>query len=194
MRGLIWLILLATALWGLVGITSPVEAATGDADGIYTVTMLKVEVSKNSGSTYTAIFNGSSNVNIAAAGAGSRVAGLASGAALEPGTYDRVRVTLGANLLLKGFVNDGTTTFYTNNDSDGFGLNLNAANTPGTDYATSTFTIPSGSRLQTFTTSITMSEGGVSPTIRISFDTSGVLTVSGNTPAVGAPTVSITSA
>ena len=89
------------------------------------------------------------------ANAGATVAGLASGVDLEAGTYDTVRVTLGSTLLLKGYVNFGTTTIYTNNDADGFGDNsgggADRTDNGSTAYAVSTFTIPLTSRTQTFT-------------------------------------------
>lgn len=171
-------------------------AASGDADGTYTVTITQVEISSDNGATYATIFSGSQLINIAAANAGAVAASLGAGAKPTPGTYNRVRVTLGANLLLKGYVNNGATTIYTNGatDSAGFTTNAAAANTPGSTYATSTFTIPAASRTATLTTSFVIAGSGASRKVRVAFDTSGVITQAGGIPSVGAPSVSVTSA
>ena len=178
----------------LLGAATWAEAASGAADGTYTVTITLIEVSKDGGATYTTLFSGSQAVNIASASAGAAVAGLASGVALGPGTYDTVRVTLGSTLLLKGYVNFGTTTIYTNNDADGFGNNAGGgANAPGGDYAVSTFTISAADRTQTFTgLSLPVSPAGTKTCI-VTFNTAGILTQSGGTPSVTAPSVSISS-
>ncbi len=187
----VWILLGWIGLHLLAGAV-PAQAATGDAAGTYTVTVTQVEMSSDGGGSYTTIFSGSKEINIASANAGAVAASLASGVTLPPALYNRIRVTLAQNLQLKGFVNDGATTFYTNNDSDGFGLNLGAADTPGADYAISTFTIPAGNRVNTITVSINIPATGSAPTVRVNFDTTGVLTVSGSIPSVGAPTVTVT--
>ena len=180
--------------WGLMGIAGGVEAVSGDADGTYTITITTIEVSKDGGANYTTLFSGSQLVNIASAAAGAAVSGLVSHAGLEEGTYNTVRVTIGATLQLKGFVNFGTTTIYTNNDADGFGDNGGGgANSPGSDYAASTFTIPVASRTQTFTGLSLPVDSDNPRTCVVSFDTAGVITQSGGTPSVGSPSVSITS-
>ena len=181
----------------LLGAATWAEAASGAADGTYTVTMTLIEVSKDGGATYTTLFSGSQAVNIASASAGATVAGLASGVTLEPGTYNTVRVTLGSTLLLKGYVNFGTTTIYTNNDADGFdnnsGSGADRTDNGPTAYAVSTFTIPAADRTQTLTgLSLPVSPAGTKTCI-VTFNTAGVLTQSGGTPSVGAPSVSISS-
>lgn len=165
-------------------------AASGNADGTYTVTITKVEVSQDSGTTYTTIFSGSQDINIASVNAGAVAAGLANGVTVDSGTYNRVRVTIGSTLQLKGYVNNGATTIFT--DGSTFSTNGAAADTPGGTYAVSTFTIPADSRVSVNTTSINIQQGG-SPTVAVAFDTSGVITQSGGTPSVGAPTVTISS-
>ena len=172
-----------------------VEAASGNADGTYTVTVTQVEVSKDGGSSYTTIFSGSQSINIASVDAGAVAAGLASGAQLDVGVYTIVRVTIGATLQLKGYVNNGATTIYTNGGSDtnGFSTNGAAANTPGSDYAVSSFTIPAANRTSSTTglsMTVTVTTG---PTVTVKFDTSGILTQAGGIPSVGAPVVTITS-
>lgn len=178
----------------LLGAAHWAEAASGDADGTYTVTITLIEVSTDGGATYTTLFSGSQAVNIASADAGATVAGLASGVDLAAGTYDTVRVILGESLLLKGYVNNGTTTIYTNNDADGFGNNGGGgADTPGSDYAASTFTIPQASRTQTFT-GLSLPVSKENPrTVVVSFNTAGVITQAGGIPSVGAPSVTISS-
>ncbi len=166
------------------------HAASGNADGTYTVTITKVEVSKDSGTTYTTIFNGSQDINIASVDAGAVAAGLANGVTVDAGTYDRVRVTIGSTLNVKGYVNNGATTIYT--DGNTFSTNIAAANTPGGTYAVSTFTIPVASRVNVNTTSITVGTGS-SPTVDVAFDTSGVIIQAGGVPSIGAPTVTVTS-
>ena len=181
-------ILLAVA--GLALSTARVEAASGNADGTYTVTVTMVEVSKDSGTTYMTVFSGSQSINIASVSAGAVAAGLVSGVTMDVGTYDRIRVTIGSTLQLKGYVNNGATTIFT--DGSTFSTNGAAADAPGGTYAVSSFAIPAGSRTSTTTVSIPVQPGGA-PTVSVAFDTSGVLTQSGGTPSVGAPTVTITS-
>ena len=169
------------------------EAASGDADGTYTVTVTQIEISRDSGSTYTTIFSGSQAINIAAANAGAAAAGLVSGVDLPDGTYDVVRTTLGANLLVKGYVNSGSDTIYTDNSSDnGSGTNSGQTNTPGSDYAVSTFTIPAANRTNTITGLSIAVQKDIKRTVRIVFNTSGVLTQISGSLVPGAPSVSIT--
>ena len=196
MRGhLVW-ILVGWNLLTLMGGVGSAEAASGDAAGTYTVTITKTEVSKDGGLTYTTVFSGSTAVNIASASAGAAVAGLANGTALVPGTYTSVRTTIGATMQIKGYLNIAGSTWYTNGGADtaGFSVNTGVTNTPGTDYAISSFAIPVANRTSTQTGfSIVVATGGSAPTIRVAFDTSGVITNSGGTPTVGAPSVTITS-
>ena len=173
--------------------TGPAWAASGDADGTYTVTVTKIEISQDNGSTYFTVFSGSQAINIAAANAGAVAAGMVNASGVPPGTYNLIRTTLGDSLLIKGYVNNGATTFYTNNDADGFGLNAGAANTPGGDYATSTITIPAANRVSSLATNFTCTGGGPAKSVKIAFDTGGVLTVAGGLPSLNAPSVTVTS-
>jgi hypothetical protein len=171
-----------------------VEAASGDADGTYTVTITTVEVSQDSGTTYATIFSGSQDINIASVNAGAVAAGLASGAALGVGTYNTVRVTIGATLRAKGYANNAGDTVYTNGGTDGSGSSTNGGvtNTPGAGYAISTYTIPAANRINT-TSGLSLSvQIGTSPTVTVKFDTSGVLSVVGGGIVPGAPVVTIT--
>ena len=173
------------------------EAASGDAAGTYTVTITKVEVSKDSGTTYTTIFEGSQAINIAAANAGAVAAGLANGVTLEAGVYDRVRVTLAATMQVKGFVNSGANTLYTDGDTeDGMGASTSSnpgTSSPGASYAASTYTIPEPSRTNIKTASITV-EASKPTIVDIAFDTSGTLSETNpNAISPSAPTVTITS-
>lgn len=185
-------LLLAGSCWA-AGVAA--EAASGNADGTYTVTVTQVEVSKDGGATYSTVFSGSQAINIASVDAGAVAAGLVSGAVLDVGVYTVVRATIGATMQFKGYVNNGATTIYTDggSDNDAFTTNGAAADTPGADYATSTFTIPSANRTNT-TTGLSMTVTTASgPTVTLKFDTSGVLTQSAGVPFIGAPTVTITS-
>ena len=170
-----------------------VEAVSGAADGTYTVTITKVETSKDGGTTYTTIFSGSQAINIASVSAGAVAAGLASGAVLDVGTYGIVRVTLGATLQAKGYVNDSGNTVYTNGGTDGSASSTNGGvlNTPGADYAVSTYTIPAANRTNTTSGLSIVVQVGTSPTCTVKFDTSGVLSVIGGGVVPGAPSVTI---
>ena len=182
----VWCLALVAVCWA-VG-PRGVEAASSDADGTYTVTITKVEVSKDSGATYVTVFSGSQAINIASVNAGAVAASLVSGVVLDAGTYNRVRVTLGANLQVKGFRNTGSgTTDYTN----GTTFNTVAGNDPGGDYAVSTFTINPADRLQvlTISPSVVIQPGG-SPNVTVTFNTSGVIAAS---YTITAPSVSVAS-
>ena len=184
-------LLVAVTLDLMVGVRGS-WAASGDADGTYTVTMTKVEISTD-GTNFITVFEGSSSINIASATAGAQVGSLVSGTAVPPGTYTTVRVTLGTNLLIKGFITISGSTYFTNGGTDGNGFTVNSGvvDTPGSGYAISTFTIPSANRLNSFSTSFTVKENGSASTVSISFNTAGVITNSGGTPTIGPPSVSV---
>jgi hypothetical protein len=159
-----------------------VEAASGDADGTYTVTITKVELSKDGGTTYTTVFSGSQAINIASANAGAVAAGLASGVELDVGTYTVCRVTLDSALVVKGYITVGGTTFYT----DGTSFTGVAGSNPGAGYATSTFTIDPTNRTQTYTSLSMVVQPGSSPKVTIKFNTAGVVIAD---PSIGPPSV-----
>ncbi len=172
------------------------EAASGDADGTYTVTVTKIEMSRDGGTTFATVFSGSTEINIASVTAGATAAGLVSGAALAPGTYTVVRTTIGSTLQIRGYLNIAGSTWYTNGGTDGgaFTVNAGVINTPGAGYAISIFTIPAANRTSSQTgLSMVVTSGGAASTARIAFDTSGVITNSGGAPTIGAPGVTITS-
>jgi hypothetical protein len=186
--------------WGLaMGVlvaAGEVWAVSGDADGTYTVTITKIELSKNGGASFTTVFEGSQAVNLRAVNAGAVAAGLVSGVTLEEGTYDTVRTTIGQNLLLKGYVNNAGagTSIYTDGGTDGAAFTTLAGldNTTAADYSIATFTIPTASRTQSFGVSIPV-QTGVAHTVTVKFDTAGVITQAGGIPTVGAPSVTVTS-
>lgn len=187
-----WRMALVAVCWaaGLRG----VEAASGDADGTYTVTITNVEASQDGGTTYTTIFSGSQDINIASVSAGAVAAGLASGAALDVGTYNTVRVTIGATLRAKGYVNNAGSTVFTNGGTDGSASSTNGGvtDTPGATYAISTYAIPAANRTNTTSGLSMVVQIGKSPTVTVQFDTSGVLSVVGGGIVPGAPLVTIT--
>lgn len=178
---------LTTAVWLLA--MGPAQAASGDADGTYTVTITKLELSTD-GTTFITVFEGSQAINIASANAGAVAAGLVNGVTLAAGTYTTVRVTLGANLLAKGYVNNGADTVYTDNSANGSTTNSGVNNTPGADYAISTYAIPQANRTNTITNMSFLVEPGVSRTVKVIFNTSGVLSLSNGVIIPGAPSVS----
>ena len=163
-------------------------AASGNADGTYTVTVTKIEASTD-GTTFVTLFEGSQAVNIASADAGATAAGLVSGVRPPDGTYTTIRTTIGANLLLKGYVNNGSTTIFT--DGTSFSTKSAAANTPGSTYAITTFTIPPANRTNTDTSVSIPVSGDAAHTVTIKFDTSGVITQFGGTPSVAPPIVTV---
>ena len=187
-----WCLALAAVCWtaGLRG----VEAASGDADGTYTVTVTKVETSQDGGTTFTTIFSGSQDINIASVSAGAVAAGLASGATLDVGTYNTIRVTIGSTLKAKGFVNNAGNTVFTNGGTDGSASSTNGGvtDTPGSTYAISTYTIPAANRTSTTSGLSMVVQVGKSPAVTVKFDTSGVLSVIGGGVVPGAPAVTIT--
>jgi hypothetical protein len=188
-------------LVGVVICPHRAAAASGDADGTYTVTVTKVEMSKDGGTTYTTVFQGSQAINIASANAGAVAASLVSGVTLEPGVYNTVRTTLDGTMQFRGYVNNdnGTDTLYTDGGTEtGSGEstsnNAGALNTPGSGYAASTYTIPVANRVGTDTGLSLVVEAGRSMVVDIAFDTAG--TASESAPNViipGAPTITITS-
>lgn len=177
-------------LISLLLVAGPAQAASGAAEA-YGVTITKIELSKDKGASYVTRFEGYADVNLAAPGVGVPIAALGAETPLPKGTYTRVRVTLGPTLYLKGYVNHGETTLFTNGGADGAGYeaNLAGANTPGASYAVSTFTIPEARR--TFEQAVRILVGAVPPIITVTFDLTGVLTQTGGVPTVGAPAVTI---
>lgn len=190
-----------TVLLGLLVGASSTEAASGDADGTYTVTVTKVEMSKDGGTAYKTVFEGSQAINIAAANAGAVAASLVSGVTLEPGTYDTVRVTIGSTMQFKGYVNNdnGTDTLYTDGGTEtGAGEstsnNAGVLNTAGAGYAVSTYTIPEANRTETDTGLSLKVEVGKAMVVDVAFDTTGTATEGApNTIIPGDPTVTSTS-
>lgn len=180
----------------IVGITSGVPvsfAASGDADGTFTIDMTKIEISSDSGATYTTIFEGNTSVNIASGSAGAAIASLIQDVTLKNGLYDCVRATIGSTLLFKGYVNDpdAVTTIYTDGDSDDDAFTgIAGLDGPGGDYAVSAFTIDAAQRIQvTCSLSIEIAGGASPPTVVVNIDANGVLTQSGGVPSIGNPNV-----
>lgn len=182
--------LLISVLSSLLWCGSAAGGST-DADGVYTVTVTLVEASSDGGATYTTLFSGSQDINIAAVNAGAVAAGLVSGVEIPVGTYNRVRVTIGATLLGKGYVNSGGNTFYTSGGVNGTSSIAGNDNTTASDYTTSTYTIPEANRVSTQTVSIPI-EKDKPTTIRVNFDTRGVFSLNGSTVVPGEPSVSVT--
>lgn len=196
MRGRLMWIFVFGGLLGVMGWLGCAEAASGDADGTYTVTVTKIEMSRDGGATFATVFSGSTAINIASVSAGATAAGLANGAALAPGTYTVVRTTIGATLQIRGYINIAGSTWFTNGgtDSNGFSVNAGVANTPGATYAIASFTIPSANRTSSQSgLSMVVTSGGAAPTCRVAFDTSSVITNSGGAPTIGPPSVTMTS-
>ena len=188
----VWCVALLAVCWAAG--SRGVEAASGNADGTYTVTITKVEASQDGGTTYTTLFSGSQDINIAAVDAGAVAAGLVSGAALDVGTYNTIRVTIGATLRVKGYANNGGSTVYTSGgtDASAFSTNAGVTDTPGSGYTVSTYTVPTANRTSVTNGLSIVVQSGNSPTATVKFDTSGVLSASGGILTPGAPTVTIT--
>lgn len=171
------------------------QAATGNGGGqVYKVTITTIEISNDGGSTYTTIFSGSKEIDIAAVDAGATAAGLVSGVDLPDGTYNTIRATVGSSIKVKGYVNIGTTTYYTDGgtDSGAFSTAVGADNPPtDSSFAESTFNL--GGPQSATTTGLNMvMTPETSSVVTVAFDTTGVITQNGVSPSVGAPTVTVT--
>jgi hypothetical protein len=97
-------------------------------------------------------------------------------------------VTLGGTLLVKGYINSGGSTFYTNGAGTLFSSVAGEDNTSAADYQISTFAIPAENRVQTFSNLSLQIAGGTTRTCRIKFNTGSVI-ISG--PAIDRPSVEI---
>lgn len=186
--------LLAWSLGWLVCASQAAEAAGGSGGGqVYKVTITTIEISTDGGSTYTTLFSGSQEIDIAGVDAGAVAAGLVSGADLPDGTYNTVRATVARTIKVKGYRNIGGTTYYTNGQSDSNAFSTRSGtDNPPTDstFAESTFDI-GGPASETKTgLAIVMSQES-SPIVTVKFNTAGVVTESGGLPSIGAPTVDI---
>lgn len=180
------------AAW--LGLAAPAGAATGSGGGqAYKVTVTTVETSSDGGSTYTMLFSGSQEMDIAAANAGAVAASLVSGVQLSPATYNRIRVTIGATMKAKGYVNISGVTHYTSGGTDAGAFSQAAGNDspPSSGFVESTFTVPSGNRTSVDTVSIVVTPTNA-PTVKVAFNTAGVFINSGGNPSLGPPTVTIT--
>ena len=85
---------------------------------VYKITITTIEISDDGGSTYTTLFSGSQEVDIAAVNAGAVAGGLISGVDLPDGTYNAIRATVGDTITVKGYVNIRGTTHYTDGGAD----------------------------------------------------------------------------
>ncbi|OGX39692.1 MAG: hypothetical protein A3C53_05580 [Omnitrophica WOR_2 bacterium RIFCSPHIGHO2_02_FULL_68_15] len=167
---------------------APAWAASGDPEA-YGVTITRIELSKDGGASYVTRFEGYADVNLAAPGVGAPIADLGKDTPLPKGTYNRLRVTLGPTLYLKGYVNHGGATLFTNGGADlvGYETNAAAANAPGATYAVSSVTIPNTAR--TFEQAIDIHVGSTMPALHLAFDLTGLITQTAGVPAVSAPAV-----
>jgi len=112
---------------------------------------------------------------------------------LKNGLYDCVRATVGGTLLFQGYVNNpgAVTTIYTDGDSDDDAFTGTAGlDSPGGDYAVSTFAIDADQRTQvTCGLNIKIAGGESPPTVVVNIDANAVLTQSGGTPSLGSPNI-----
>lgn len=169
------------------------NATTGNAD-VYNVTVRMIEFSTD-GTNFVTAFQGSTVIDIASVAAGSTAAGLVSGGAVPPGNYTNIRVTIGSTVGVRGFVNNGGTTVYTDGGTDAAAFTgVGGNNSPGTDCATSTFTVPANTRVSTDAVSFTVNpaDGPPSSTVTISFDTSTVIATDGAGATLNEPVVTMT--
>jgi hypothetical protein len=175
------------------GGSADAAGTSGSADGTYTVTVTRVEMSQD-GTNFTTVFNGSKAINIAGVNAGALAAGLVSGVSVAPGTYTTVRVTIGATLLAKGHVNISGRTFYTNGGTDTNAFSNVAGNDQEdsqSNYAIATFTIPADNRTSSQSVSFTINPTGSPPTVSVAFDTGSVFTNNNGSPSLGPPSVTM---
>lgn len=179
-------------VYAVTDFSSEAWAASGDPDGVYGVIITKIELSKDDGKSYVTCFEGYSDVNLVAASAGRSIASLIFSAPLAQGNYNRVRIALGPKLYLQGYVNYGNKTIFTNGDNEGKGYDINAAaaNTPGSTYSVSAFTIPEDQRSYEYMINIPV--GAKPPVLHAAFNLSGVITQTNGIPSVSAPLVTRT--
>ena len=175
---------LITIAWLVLGIVSISYGGAGDlldtgTPTIYKVAIAKFELSTDGGSTYTTIFESTSDyIDIASVSGGQKAGNFTSGLSVPDGTYTHVRVTPSITFKMKGSAVD-TNTYYTTTGTTDVGGNIGSTGlTTADDLAEGTMIINDGTIIATtnaLSPNITVKNGVANHTVRVSFDVSDTL-------------------
>lgn len=159
------------------------QKVTTGTPSIYKVTMIKFEMSQNNGTTWFTVADSQVQVDIASVNAGERVGSWVSGAAVPLGTYNRMRHTVSATFVMRGFVYYNTTNrtyFTTPNGSSSVAGNVTDT-TLMANFGEQSIVLPadtpgvSGGQIVAEETDNLTIAAGTSFTERITFDVSNTL-------------------
>lgn len=177
---------------GIVIFSLPLGYAETGNPSVYKVTVQRIELSADGGTTYTTVFSGSSELDIASANAGQVAGNFVSDIKIADGLYNRLRVTISATFKIKGSVvlNADNRRYYTLANGT---ASLVAANEVEATITAPVNISPTGTFTSVDTVSITVANGK-SGVIRVAFDTQGTinLLLAGGTFFPGAPVVTTT--
>lgn len=147
---------------------------------VYKVTLKKLEVSTNGGTTWITLKEADQEMDIASVTAGQVAAGYVSNAALPVGTYNRMRVTISATFKMQGFAyyNTNDRTYFTTAGGDS-NVTGNVSDTSQfSGYAEQGITVPGQTQLQSefdlSSTPMTITMGGTQKA-KVSFDVTNTL-------------------
>jgi len=191
-----WLVAIALAA---VSLSSGIAFAQTAEPSVYKATVKKIELSKDSGTTWSkTLGTKTQEFDIASASVNSAVGNYLSGAsALEPNTtYNAVRVTVSSTFKLKGELTSGVTTFVTT-AAGGTGTSGSAAEGSYTisqcnNLPSGTNAVSGGQCLDERTASL-KTDGQGNMTFTVCFDISAGLELDGSDLVPGNPTITYTS-
>jgi len=191
-----WLVAIALVAVSLS--SGVVSAQTGEPDA-YKVTVKKVELSTDSGSTWSkTLGTKTQEFDIAAASVNSAIGNYLTGTpALAPNTtYNAVRVTISSTFKLKGELTSGVTTFVT---TAAGGTATSGSAAEGSFTISECNNLPSGTNAvsggecQDERTATLTTDGGGNMTFSVCFDVSAGLQLDGSDLKPGNPTITYTS-
>lgn len=169
-------------------------------EGVYKVTVKKIEVSYNNGTSYTTVINKTQQFDIMSVNSGQAVAAYAGEAVVPPGTMTHIRVTLSTTATARGnvYVGGGTDTTYWTTAAGGTssaGQITDTSLMAGYSEMTAAFRNSNGASeiVYVFSLNTPLNVAIDSPQkFRIDFDSEEALIVSGGELLISAPTISIT--
>ena len=172
---IVWLVL------GVAGISFGAAVAT-DTPQTYKVSITKLEISNDGGSTYITLFEGASDyIDIASVSAGQAAGNFFAGLSVPDGTYTHVRATPSATFKMKGSVSYSGTTYYT--------IAGGSTSTTAADMVEATINVQGTmtGTAQTLSPAITVKNGVANHKVRIEFNVSNTLGlwVTGGGPTYG---------
>ena len=191
-----WLVAIALVA---VSLSSGIAFAQTAEPSVYKATVKKIELSKDSGTTWSkTLGTKTQEFDIASASVNSAVGNYLSGvSALEPNTtYNAVRVTVSSTFKLKGELTSGVTTFVTT-AAGGTATSGSAAEGSYTisecnNLPSGTNSVSGGQCLDERVASLT-TDGQGSMTFTVCFDISQGLELDGSDLVPGNPTITYTS-